>query len=192
MNLNSSQETYAKAYRFAAQAHNGQLFPGTELPYIMHVSFVSMEVMATLAHKPEQDGDLAVQCTLLHDVIEDTEVSYEEVDDVFGTATCQFLTFKNPLPLIAQCAIISAMNKRHRKTLESIFGHPTPTSLEWKRIEALFIAVGAKVVEGRGSRVRFELNNVVATFHRPHPQKEAKPYQVRDARHFLEQVGIKP
>ena len=27
---------------------------------------------------------------------------------------------------------------------------------------------------------------------RPHPEKEAKPYQVRDARRFLEQAGIKP
>jgi hypothetical protein len=33
--------------------------------------------------------------------------------------------------------------------------------------------------------MRFELNDVVAAFHRPHPQKEAKPYQVRDARRFL-------
>jgi hypothetical protein len=31
-----------------------------------------------------------------------------------------------------------------------------------------------------------------ATFHRPHPKKEAKPYQVRDARRFLEEAGIKP
>ena len=84
------------------------------------------------------------------------------------------------------------MNKRHRKTLEAIFSSPVPTSLEWKRIEALFIALNANVIEGRGSRVRFELNDVIATFHRPHPQKEAKPYQVRDARHFLEQAGIKP
>jgi hypothetical protein len=84
------------------------------------------------------------------------------------------------------------MNKRHRKTLEAIFSSPVPTSLEWKRIEALFVALGANVIEGRGSRVRFELNDVIATFHRPHPQKEAKPYQVRDARNFLEQAGIEP
>lgn len=84
------------------------------------------------------------------------------------------------------------MNKRHQKTLNDIFKMPVPTTLEWRRIEALFIALGARSIEGRGSRVRFELNNVVATFHRPHPQKEAKPYQVRDARRFLEQAGIKP
>lgn len=84
------------------------------------------------------------------------------------------------------------MNKRHQKTLDTVFRKPVPKSLAWNSIEALFIALGAKVIEGRGSRVRFELNGIVATFHRPHPQKEAKPYQVRDARRFLEQAGIKP
>ena len=84
------------------------------------------------------------------------------------------------------------MNKRHQKTVATIFRKPIPKSLEWNRIESLFIALGATVVEGRGSRVRFELNGVVGTFHRPHPRKEAKPYQVRDARYFLEQAGIQP
>ncbi len=84
------------------------------------------------------------------------------------------------------------MNKAHQKTLAAIFGSPVPSSLEWRRIEALFVAVGAKVVEGNGSRVRFELNGVVATFHRPHPQKESKPYQVRDAKAFLSQAGVHP
>ena len=84
------------------------------------------------------------------------------------------------------------MNKRHRETLNKIFQMPVPPSLEWRNIEALFLALGAIAVEGRGSRVRFELNGVVATFHRPHPEKEAKPYQIRDARRFLEQAGIKP
>ena len=84
------------------------------------------------------------------------------------------------------------MNAAHRKTLEAIYRVPTPANLEWRRIETLFIALGAEVIEGRGSRVRFELNGVVATFHRPHPDKEAKPYQVRDARELLTQAGVKP
>lgn len=70
---------------------------------------------------------------------------------------------------------------KHQRTLEAIFRQPVPTTLEWRRIESLLKAVGAQVIEGAGSRVRFERNGVVATFHRPHPQKEAKPYQVRDA-----------
>ena len=84
------------------------------------------------------------------------------------------------------------MNAKHRKTLEAVFTTPVPNTLEWRNIELLFAALGSQSVEGRGSRVRFVLNGVVGTFHRPHPQKEAKPYQVRDARAFLEQAGVKP
>ncbi len=84
------------------------------------------------------------------------------------------------------------MNKSHQKTLESIFRRPIPKQLEWRRIESLFIALGATMIEGAGSRVRFELNDVIGTFHRPHPQKEAKQYQVHDAREFLQKAGVLP
>lgn len=84
------------------------------------------------------------------------------------------------------------MNNAHRKTLEAIFQQPVPKSLEWKRIESLLQAVGAKLIEGAGSRVRFELNGIIGTFHRPHPHKEAKPYQIKDARALLEKVGVVP
>ncbi|MEW5988643.1 MAG: HD domain-containing protein [Chloroflexota bacterium] len=80
-----SQDGYIKAYRFAAQAHLGQTVPGTNLPYIMHLSFVSMEVIAALNAEAAHDEDLAVQCALLHDVIEDTEVTYDQVRAEFGT-----------------------------------------------------------------------------------------------------------
>ena len=84
------------------------------------------------------------------------------------------------------------MKSVHQKTLETIFRQPTPTSLEWRRIEKLFLALKARLIEGAGSRVRFELNGVIGTFHRPHPKKEAKPYQVKDAKEFLEKTGVKP
>lgn len=84
------------------------------------------------------------------------------------------------------------MNKTHCKTLEAIFSQPVPAALEWSRIEGLLVALGAQTIEGSGSRVRFILNGIIATFHRPHPAKEAKPYQVRDARTFLENAGVKP
>ncbi len=84
------------------------------------------------------------------------------------------------------------MNSKHRKTLELIFSEPVPKSMQWLRIESLFVALGAEIIEGEGSRVRFVLNEVVGSFYRPHPSKEAKPYQIRDARNFLEQAGVTP
>ncbi|NCT57479.1 MAG: type II toxin-antitoxin system HicA family toxin [Legionella sp.] len=84
------------------------------------------------------------------------------------------------------------MNKKHSSTLRAIFTNPVSTTLEWRKIESLLQSIGAEVLEGSGSRVRFARNGVIATFHRPHPQKEAKPYQVRDARAFLEKLGVLP
>ncbi|MBF0623719.1 MAG: type II toxin-antitoxin system HicA family toxin [Magnetococcales bacterium] len=84
------------------------------------------------------------------------------------------------------------MNSRHRKTLVAIFSLPVPTTLRWDRIEAIFVALGAEVIEGSGSRVGFRLKSQRADFHRPHPGKEAKPYQVRAAREFLERIGVTP
>ena len=84
------------------------------------------------------------------------------------------------------------MNAAHRKTLIAVFAEPVSASLEWRRIEALLVATGCRVIEGNGSRVRFEKDGHIATFHRPHPAKEAKSYQVRDARHYLENLGVRP
>lgn len=84
------------------------------------------------------------------------------------------------------------MNAAHRKTLSAIYADPASAALEWRKIEALLVAVGCRVIEGNGSRVRFEKDALIATFHRPHPAKEAKPYQVRDARKYLENLGVKP
>jgi hypothetical protein len=67
------------------------------------------------------------------------------------------------------------MGYSHQITLEANFAQPAPGGLAWRKMESLVVSLGAKVIEGRGSRVRFELNGVFATFHRPHPHKEAKP-----------------
>lgn len=84
------------------------------------------------------------------------------------------------------------MNSQHHKTLSTIFSQPVPANLAWRRIEALFLALGAEMAEGSGSRVAFLLNGRRADFHRPHPGKEAKRYQVRAAKEFLEAAGVKP
>lgn len=82
------------------------------------------------------------------------------------------------------------MNNRHRKTLTAIFTDPVNGNLEWRKIEALLIALGATVMEGSGSRVTFLLNDKRADFHRPHPGNEALRYRVRAAREFLELAGV--
>ncbi len=81
---NWSPENYIKAFKFAAHAHQGQKIPGSEIPYIMHLSFVSMEVIAALNVEKENNGNLAIQCAILHDTIEDTNITLEEIKAEFS------------------------------------------------------------------------------------------------------------
>ena len=87
---------------------------------------------------------------------------------------------------------IMAVNSKQRKTLEAIFADPLNGAIEWRKIEALFLGLGATRTERSGSAVSFVLNDVRVDFHRPHPSKDALRYRVRDARRFLEQAGITP
>jgi hypothetical protein len=81
---------------------------------------------------------------------------------------------------------------RHRKTLEAIFADPVRANVPWAEVEALLIAAGASVSEGRGSRVRVSLNDVDAVFHRPHPEKETDKGALKSVRRFLREAGVRP
>lgn len=84
------------------------------------------------------------------------------------------------------------MNSKQKKTLQAVFVEPASATIEWRAIESLLVAVGCRMSEGAGSRVRFECRGVIFAAHRPHPRKEAKPYQVRAVREFLDKIGIGP
>lgn len=84
------------------------------------------------------------------------------------------------------------MNAKQRRTLADVFTDPVSGTIKWAAIESLLKSAGCRVVEGRGSRVKFERNGVIASFHRPHPEPNAKHYQVRDVREFLSKLGVKP
>ena len=74
-----SPDKYISAFQFATKAHRFQKIAGTNFPYMMHFSLVCMEVMTALTVEPGHDGDLAIQIALLHDVIEDTDETYDQI-----------------------------------------------------------------------------------------------------------------
>jgi hypothetical protein len=84
------------------------------------------------------------------------------------------------------------MNKKQRQTLQKIFEKPERSDISWKDIEGLFIALGAEVTEGKGSRVRVALNDVRAVFHRPQPTRKTNKRTVKSVRRYLEESGVKP
>ena len=88
--------------------------------------------------------------------------------------------------------LLSVMNKKQRKTLEAVFSKPVPRNMLWSDLESLFKGLGFLVIEGSGAKVSFEKGAVSISFHRPHPQKEAKLYQIQAARAFLDEIGERP
>jgi hypothetical protein len=57
-------------------------------------------------------------------------------------------------------------------------------------IEALVLHLGGRVIEREGSRLKLVLGDQQWRCHRPHPGKEAKRYQVEEAREFLSRAGV--
>ena len=96
-----TETSFNKALSFAARAHHGQTMPSSDLPYLLHLSRVAMEVMIALHAKSGLDHTLAIQCAWLHDTLEDTKVSATELELGFGsciTAGVQALTKDKSLP----------------------------------------------------------------------------------------------
>ncbi|HEX8907446.1 MAG TPA: type II toxin-antitoxin system HicA family toxin [Longimicrobiaceae bacterium] len=84
------------------------------------------------------------------------------------------------------------MSAKHARTLAAVFEEPTRANILWRDIVSMLVHHGATLREGQGSRVGVTLNGRRITLHRPHPQKEANQYTVRDLREFLILNGIEP
>jgi hypothetical protein len=82
------------------------------------------------------------------------------------------------------------LSGKHRKTFRALVSEPVSGTIRWSYVEGLFVALGAELTEGRGSRVRVHLCGVRAVFHRPQPRKETGKSAVRSVRRFLEAAGI--
>lgn len=101
-----SPDTYNKAWLFATLAHAGQSYgghlPGLRIDYLNHIGSVAMETINGLSHSTRPfDADLAVQCAILHDTLEDTATTYDQLVQEFGQAVADgvlALTKREDLP----------------------------------------------------------------------------------------------
>lgn len=74
-----------KAIIFAARAHNGQVGKGTNTPYILH-PLEAAAIVATMTDAPE-----IIAAAVLHDTIEDTDTSLNEINTKFGPRVAQLV-----------------------------------------------------------------------------------------------------
>jgi myo-inositol-1(or 4)-monophosphatase len=74
-----------KAYEFSASAHKGQFRKGTKIPYFSHI-------ITTMNYAFELTDDIEIlQAAILHDTMEDTDVSFEELEREFGTRVAKLV-----------------------------------------------------------------------------------------------------
>ena len=85
MSANHSPDCHLLAFTFAAEAYQDRIMTETHLPYLLHAGQTAVEVLMALAKNPEGlDLELAVQCALLHDVLENANMPYDKVQTIFG------------------------------------------------------------------------------------------------------------
>jgi (p)ppGpp synthase/HD superfamily hydrolase len=69
-----------KAIEFATRAHSGQFRKGTKIPYIVHPLGVA-KILIEYGY-PEH----LIVAGILHDTVEDTSVTLEQINEIFGSA----------------------------------------------------------------------------------------------------------
>ena len=91
--------------KFATKAHGDQKRKYTEDPYIVHPIAVA-EIVKTVPHT-----DAMIAAALLHDVVEDTPVTIEQIKDKFGSEVAE---------LVGWLTDISRPENGNRKTRKSL------------------------------------------------------------------------
>ncbi|MDF1697757.1 MAG: HD domain-containing protein [Saprospiraceae bacterium] len=72
-----------EVWQLASKLHNGQKY-GDRMEYLNHIGSVTFEILNAVNHEKDMNADLAIKCAILHDSIEDTEQSFEDVKMLFG------------------------------------------------------------------------------------------------------------
>lgn len=79
-----------QAWFLAAKYHAGQRYAtpeaGVSVPYLAHLGAVTLEVQEAIRRKPDLDSSLATLCAILHDSLEDTDLSPAVLENTFGKA----------------------------------------------------------------------------------------------------------
>lgn len=78
-----------KAIEYATKMHQGQYRKGTKIPYIVH----PIEVMQIL--KENNANPTTIICGLLHDTVEDTPATVEEIEKLFGEEVAKIISVES-------------------------------------------------------------------------------------------------
>lgn len=114
-----SQENFIEILNFAALAHGEQKTP-KGLPYLAHITCVAMEVINACEKSSldEAKANLAISCALLHDVIEDTDITYDELYMKFGE------DIANGVEALTKDTTLSSKQAQMKDSIERLLTQP--------------------------------------------------------------------
>jgi (p)ppGpp synthase/HD superfamily hydrolase len=88
MNSTLSIDKLQNIWQKVTVLHSGQTYGGShkdeKIEYINHIGSVVFEILNAMQHTAHFNGELAISCALLHDSIEDTTLSIEELKQLYG------------------------------------------------------------------------------------------------------------
>ncbi len=109
-----------RALRWSAVCHAGQTRKGSDVPYFAHAAAVAM-----ILDRAGFDEDVVIG-GLLHDVVEDTDATFEDVEARFGTVVCELVRLCSEVKHDAE-GLKRPWIDRKRDHLASLAGAETAT-----------------------------------------------------------------
>ena len=150
-------EILFKAIEFATRAHRGQFRKGTRIPYVLHPLRTAQILIET-----DAAADL-ILAAILHDTIEDTDVTFEELEAEFGARVAQ---------------LVGAVSEPDRQAGWEDRKQQTIDSLRTASSEVLLVACADKLDNVRSMR-RGERRMGPAFWERFHRPKQAQAWYYR-------------
>lgn len=109
-----NEQKFREVFRFAAEAHHGQMRKQEGVPYIVH-PFETAKILASL-HADET----TLIAALLHDVPEDTQASLEQIEEKFGKKIAYLV---QGITKLSKVHYRNDMQKREIESLKNLFIH---------------------------------------------------------------------
>ena len=75
-------------WQLVSRLHDGQKYSGSreneQVEYLNHIGSVVFEIINAINKDSDLNADLAIKCAMLHDTIEDTPETYQNIKTLFG------------------------------------------------------------------------------------------------------------